>query len=72
MPHIAQTAHIFKNLHFTKRDYECTNVVACEPVDDGAVIPPGYVESNDDVFRAYVRNLTPFWIESGVRYYGYL
>jgi hypothetical protein len=62
---------IYRNTRFTERNYECTNVVACELVDAGARIPEGYEVAND-AFRAYARNLTPLWIEAGVRYYGYL
>lgn len=62
---------IYRNTQFTKRNYECTNVVACELVDLDAKIPENY-EAADAAFAAYVRNLTPLWIESGIRYYGYL
>jgi len=62
---------IFKNKNFTKRNYDCTNIVACEIVEEGAKVPDNY-EAADEAFGAYVRNLTPLWIESGVRYYGYL
>ena len=62
---------VYRNTRFTKRNYECTNVVACEILDAYAKVPDGY-EPADAKFKAYVRNLTPLWIESGVRFYGYL
>jgi hypothetical protein len=59
---------IYRNRNFTKRNYELTNVVACSPVDAGAVIPPNY----DQADASLIANLTPLWIEGGVRYYGWL
>lgn len=48
-----------------KRDYECTNVCACQAetapdaewIEDSGAIAP---------------NMTQLWIERGVRYWGYL
>lgn len=62
---------IYRNTRFTERNYECTNLVACETVEEDATIPEGY-ELADAAFCAYARNLTPLWIEGGIRYSGYL
>lgn len=62
---------IYRNVNFTERNYECTNLVACEVVDEGAKVPEGY-ELGDDAFQTYARNLTSLWIEGGIRYLGYL
>ena len=55
----------FKNKHFTRRNRDCTNVVACvtETKPD-----KNYIESDETVLYG----LTQLWIENGVRYYGYL
>jgi len=55
----------FKNRNFTKRNYECTNIVACE-----ADAPPAdYFVPCDP---AELKGLTHLWTERGVRYFGYL
>lgn len=55
----------FKNVNFTKRNYECTNIVACvaEQAPNANYAPAD---------EAILENLTQLWIENGVRYYGYL
>lgn len=55
----------FKNKHFTKRDYECSNIVACvaETAPDDNYVPAD---------ATVLEGLTQLWIQSGVRYYGYL
>lgn len=55
----------FRNKNFTKRDYECTNVIAC--VADSAP-NENWISADESV----INNLTQLWIENGVRYYGYL
>lgn len=56
---------IYKNTKFTKRDYEATNIVACEadvkPSDD-------YEETDASILIG----LTSLYVQNGVRYYGYL
>ena len=54
----------FKNKNFTKRDYECTNVVAC--VAETAQ-NDNYVEADP----AIIEHLAKLWIENGVQFYGY-
>ena len=55
----------FKNIHFVKRDYECTNLVACvgESAPDA-----NWVECDPSVLDG----LNQLWIERSVRYFGYL
>ena len=55
----------FKNKNFTKRDYECTNIVACV-----AEIAPNnnYIEC--DPFE--LEHLEKLHTENGVQYYGYM
>jgi hypothetical protein len=55
----------FKNIHFTKRDYECTNVVAC--VSD--VAPDANWTPADE---SILKGLTQLQIVAGVAYWGYL
>ena len=59
---------VFKNRLWTKRDYECTNVVAC--------VAEAKPETDNDRWEpaeeAILAPLTHLWTERGVRYYGYL
>jgi len=57
--------HIFRNINYTQRNYECTNVVACiaaNPPNDNYKLDVGFD----------VECLTPLWIENGAQYYGHL
>ncbi len=56
----------FKNTGWTKRNYECTNVVACQ----GTTAPKNgtWVECDASV----IVGLTPLWIEGGIRFFGYM
>ncbi len=58
-------AKTYKNKHFTKRDYEATNIIACV-----AEVAPddNWIEADESVLKG----LTQLWIEKDVRYYGYL
>lgn len=59
---------VFRNKNFTKRNYECTNVVACSRVDDDAKLPENYEPAPESL----IENLTPLWIEGGIRYWGWM
>ena len=61
---------MFRNKHFTTRDYETTNVVAClaENAPNENWIPTTH-EALNAMLRSPVK---PLWIEGGVQYYGYL
>lgn len=55
----------FRNTNFTKRNYECSNVVACQ----GSVAPgPQWVECGESILA----NLQQLWLTNGVRYFGWL
>lgn len=55
----------FKNKNFTKRNYECTNVVFCI----GESAPnDNWIETTE----AMPENIRPLWIENGVQYFGWL
>lgn len=58
----------FKNTKWNgKRDYECTNVVACvaeQTPKDGMEWEP--------VDESFLFGKTQLWIQAGVRYYGWL
>lgn len=64
----------FRNTEFVKRDYECTNIVACQAESAVAIgrcfdeRSPKWVECDDSVLNG----LTMLGIERGVRLYGYL
>jgi hypothetical protein len=55
----------FRNIHSTKRDYECTNVVACTAEQ---APNENWVEADDSILAP----LDMLCIERGVTYYGYL
>lgn len=56
---------VYKNKNFTKRDYECTNIVACV----GASAPnENYVEADENILYG----LNHVFTQNGVQYYGYL
>ena len=55
----------FKNKHFTKRNYECTNIVACVAA---AAPDENYIEADETILKG----LTRLWVENDVEYYGYL
>lgn len=55
----------FKNKNYKTRNYECTNVVACQ----SEVAPnENYIECNETVLNG----LTQLYTCDGVRYFGYL
>lgn len=58
-------SYVYRNKNFTKRDYECTNVVACV-----AETAPSaeWIECGEEVLAG----LTQIHIVAGVRYFGYL
>jgi len=55
----------YRNKNYTKRNYECSNVIACV-----AEIAPNdnWVLADEDILQPLMK----LWIENGVRYYGYL
>lgn len=59
---------VYRNRNFTKRDYECSNVVAC--VADRAPVTPDCRWVEDD--EGLLAGLTQLEIVAGVRFYGYL
>lgn len=63
---------VFKNTHFTKRNYECTNVVACELIRDALQPNPKAPEGYEACDPEILSGLTSLWIEAGVRYYGHM
>lgn len=56
---------VFRNARFTKRDYECTNVVACRAIN---APNKSFVEADESVLAG----LTHLRTEAGVEYFGYL
>lgn len=55
----------FRNKNFTKRDYECTNIVACVAWE----APGENWTSCDD---GILKGLTKLYREGDVSYYGYM
>jgi hypothetical protein len=60
-----ETTKTFRNTKFSKRDYEATNVVACQ----GETAPADHWDECDPSILA---NMSPLWIEGGRRYFGWL
>jgi hypothetical protein len=66
LPYLPEGAYrAFRNINYTERDYECTNVVACvaKSAPDANYEPCG-----DEVLEG----LTPLWIQGDVRYWGHM
>lgn len=55
----------FRNTSYEKRDYECTNVVACT-----SHAPPSH--SYEECDPELLEGLTQLWTQDGVTYWGYL
>lgn len=56
---------IYKNKNFTKRNYECTNIVAC--ISNKAP-NNNFIEADEKILD----KLTHIYTQSGVQYFGYL
>ena len=67
MTHITES-RVFKNIHFVKRDYECTNIVAAEALTDDATMDENWAQADSSILNG----LRPLHIENDVRFYGYL
>ena len=57
----------FKNKNFTKRDYECTNIVFCQ-----SEIAPNenWIECDEKEIQEL--KCSQLYTQAGVKYYGYL
>lgn len=64
---------VYRNRYFTKRDYECTNVVACEADERPQTPDDRWVSTTG---RLQLEGLDHLYTETQngktVRYYGYL
>lgn len=70
--HGVPAMQMFRNMNFTERDYECTNIVSClapSVPQDGIEWTPTTHEELNAMLRSPVRSL---YIQAGVQYYGYL
>lgn len=64
---------VFKNTAFTKRNYDCTNVVACEAENNELFLAMGLVSGNwVECDRSNLNGLSQLYVRCGVRFYGYL
>lgn len=55
----------FRNTKYTKRNYDCTNIVACQALSAPG---PEWVECEPEI----VEKLTQLYLQNGVRYFGHL
>ena len=59
------------NTNYTKRNYECTNIIFIQ-VPEGEALPNGkWTECNEDAMDNY-KGLTPLHRIGEVRFFGYL
>jgi hypothetical protein len=58
----------FKNIFYTKRDYEATNIVCCQSEHKPEKFTNMWRECSD----SELKGLTKLYIECDVTYYGYL
>jgi hypothetical protein len=56
----------YKNINFKKRDYDCTNIVACKA--NANPNTERYIVCSDSILTG----LTKLYIQNDVIYYGYL
>ena len=59
---------VYRNKFFTKRDYECSNIVACVADSKPATADDRWQEADESILTG----LTSMGIENNVWYYGYL
>jgi len=58
----------YKNTNFTKRNYDCTNIVFCTTNDIENITRPGnWVECDDSA-----NDLDQLFMENEVRYFGFM
>lgn len=57
----------FKNKNFTKRNYECTNIVFCQ-----AETAPDANWIECDSIELELTSCRQLWLQDGVRYFGWL
>ena len=64
----------YRNLNFTKRDYECSNIVACQTalIPDAGGRFPGSSAIWGLSYESILKPLQPLWIQGGVQYFGWL
>lgn len=55
----------FRNKKYTRRNYDCTNIVACQ-----AETLPG--NDWEECAETILEGLTSLYVVAGVRYFGYL
>ena len=58
---------VYKNINYKTRDYECTNIVACEALGE-----EGPREGFAVCSASVLDGLQSLYIENNVRYYGFL
>lgn len=56
----------FRNKNYTKRNYECTNVICCQAEKKPETGDWQQCEDHE------IKGLTQLFIQAGVRYFGYL
>lgn len=57
----------FKNKNFTKRDWECTNIIFCQSEN---APNENWIECDEsDIIQMNCHHL---WTQNGVRYFGFL
>ena len=62
----------YRNANFTKRNYECTNIVACRTEHNPKERGDKRAINWEPAVEGVLTGLTMLWICDGVEYWGYL
>lgn len=62
----------YRNNKFTKRNYDCTNIVFCQVNDTDLIPKPKENWTECDKTEIKDRNCQQLWIQGDVKYFGYL
>lgn len=58
----------FKNANFTKRNYDCTNIVCCQAEAKPTFGNQEWVECDE----SELKGLTQLYMQAGARFFGYM
>lgn len=62
----------FRNTSFTKRNYECTNIVMCQTDGDPKVQGDRQSIAWEETTQQIPAGMVSLYVCNGVRYFGYL
>ena len=64
----------YRNANFTKRNYDCTNIVCCEAesIEQARAASPNANWVLCDEGEITSRNMSHLWTQGGVRFFGWM